>query len=92
MLETVQVQILYFGMLKDVLACDRETMDLVEGAVVEDVICLLRARASNSKNAMWSSLAVAVNREYASRSTVLRHADELALLPPVSGGSAKARQ
>jgi molybdopterin converting factor small subunit len=30
---------------------------------------------------------VAVNREYASLATVLREGDEVALLPPVSGGA-----
>ena len=31
-------------------------------------------------------VAYAVNREYANRETVLREGDELALIPPVSGG------
>ena len=35
---------------------------------------------------LWRSLAVAVNREYASQAVVLREGDEVALLPPVSGG------
>jgi len=35
---------------------------------------------------LWQSLAVAVNREYASLNAVLREGDEVALLPPVSGG------
>jgi molybdopterin converting factor small subunit len=36
---------------------------------------------------LWRSLAVAVNREYASQAAVLCDDDEVALLPPVSGGS-----
>lgn len=39
---------------------------------------------------MWRSLAVAVNREYAPVDTVLREGDEVALLPPVSGGLLRA--
>jgi hypothetical protein len=35
---------------------------------------------------IWDTLAVAVNREYAGAATLLHDADELALLPPVSGG------
>lgn len=38
---------------------------------------------------IWDSIAVAVNREYANRSHPLANGDELALLPPVSGGSAQ---
>jgi molybdopterin synthase catalytic subunit len=37
-----------------------------------------------------ASIAVAVNQEYAGAETVLRSDDEVALLPPVSGGSGKA--
>lgn len=86
----MQVQLLYFGILKDTFTSEGEILDLDDDARVQDVICLLRARASNVQNDMWSSLAVAVNREYASLSTVLNDADEVALLPPVSGGSQKA--
>jgi hypothetical protein len=35
---------------------------------------------------IWQSTAVAVNREYSSHGAVLRDGDEVALLPPVSGG------
>ncbi len=38
---------------------------------------------------IWSSIAVAVNREYVDRSRQLAEGDELALLPPVSGGCAQ---
>ena len=38
---------------------------------------------------IWGSIAVAVNREYVDRSRQLTDGDELALLPPVSGGSAQ---
>lgn len=88
----VQVNVLYFGIIKDLFGCESEVLDLAEGSMVSDAIRLLRARASNQKNDMWSSLAVAVNREYASFSIVLRDQDELALLPPVSGGSQKVRR
>jgi len=36
---------------------------------------------------MMPSLAISVNREYAEVDRVLREGDEVALLPPVSGGS-----
>jgi molybdopterin converting factor small subunit len=39
------------------------------------------------RSAGWTrSIAVAVNREYARLEDVLRDGDEVALLPPVSGG------
>jgi molybdopterin converting factor small subunit len=36
---------------------------------------------------LWESIAVAVNQEYARAGDVLKDGDEVALLPPVSGGS-----
>ena len=85
-LKHMQIELLYFGMLKDQMGREQESLDLEEGACVNDVLRLLRSRASNSGEMLWASLAVAVNREYAGRSTVLHDADEVALLPPVSGG------
>jgi molybdopterin converting factor small subunit len=87
---TVRIHLLYFGLLKDFFGGERDTLDLPQGARVEDALRLLRAGASNPQTgthaAIWNSLAVAVNREYAAASTPLHDADELALLPPVSGG------
>ncbi len=82
---------LYFGVLKDLAGISRETLELDPGTSVGDAICFLRERASNQQvgpqtATVWSALAAAVNREYAAASTVLQDDDELALLPPVSGG------
>jgi molybdopterin converting factor small subunit len=86
----VRIHLLYFGMLKDLFGAERDTLELPQGARVEDAIRLLRAGTSNPQaivqSPIWDSLAVAVNREYAGAATPLRDADELALLPPVSGG------
>jgi molybdopterin synthase catalytic subunit len=37
---------------------------------------------------LWPALAIAVNQSYAGRGRLLQDGDEVALLPPVSGGSA----
>jgi molybdopterin converting factor small subunit len=77
-------------MLKDLFGAERDTLELPQGARVEDALRLLRAGMSNpqaqAQSPIWDALAVAVNREYAGAATPLRDADELALLPPVSGG------
>jgi molybdopterin converting factor subunit 1 len=83
----VRIRLLYFGILKDTLGQERESLELGDAATVEDVVRLLRARASNGSDAVWNVMAVAVNREYAGSATVLRDGDEVAFLPPVSGGA-----
>ena len=81
----MRVNLLYFGVLKELLGTAGEPLELQEGANVSALYDHLRERTSNRE--AWPSLAVAVNREYASLDRVLRDGDEVALLPPVSGGS-----
>src|SRR6266576_6990124 len=78
----MRVRVLYFGVLKESLGRESEFVELAEPACVAD----LMARYQD-KGAEWMrSIAVAVNQEYARREDVLRDGDEVALLPPVSGG------
>ena len=58
-------------------------MDVAEGTSVEGLVGLHRA---GSARAVWDSIAVAVNQEYARAGDELKDGDEVALLPPVSGG------
>lgn len=82
----MRVNVLYFGILKDLFALRHEPLDLPDGATIEALLSLLRARTSKQSE-VWRTLAVAVNREYADPATVLHEGDEVALLPPVSGGA-----
>jgi molybdopterin converting factor small subunit len=52
---------------------------------VGDLLRQLEGRGRRDE-AVWKTLAVAVNRDYAGLTTVLKDGDEVALLPPVSGG------
>lgn len=85
----MHVKLLCFGVLRDLLPLATEEIDVPEGSTVADLLRILEQRTSNSKMdaKVWRGLAVAVNREYSSAGAVLRDADEVALLPPVSGGS-----
>ncbi len=81
----MRVRVLYFGVLKDGFGCEGEWVELADGASVADVVRVCRERFVA---APWESIAVAVNREYAQGSVLLKDGDEVALLPPVSGGCA----
>jgi MoaD family protein len=89
----MRVRVLTFGVLRELAGGPEETVELLEGATVGVLIEILRGRTSNNTKdketdeGIWRSLAVAVNREYASQAVVLHEGDEVALLPPVSGGS-----
>jgi MoaE-MoaD fusion protein len=89
----MQVRVLYFGVLKDLLLSGGDAVVLPEGTTVAELMEQLRNgngidhRAESAGHPVWSALAVAVNREYATASVVLHDGDEVALLPPVSGGN-----
>ncbi len=85
----MRITLLCFGMMKDLLPFERKSMELAAGETVEGLLRVLEKGSSNGSE-VWTVLAVAVNREYAGRDTVLRDGDEVALLPPVSGGKAEA--
>ena len=83
----MQVQVLYFGILREQNGTQQEPAELADGSTVADLLRILRSQSSNrDMTRIWETLAVAVNREYASASHMLREGDEVALLPPVSGG------
>lgn len=82
----MRVNVLYFGILKDLFASERDPIDLPDGATVDTLLSFLRAQTSKQSD-VWRTLAVAVNQEYSALSTTLREGDEVALLPPVSGGA-----
>ena len=81
----MRVQILFFGMLKELAGRASDTIDLAEGASVADVLRHYKSQIPRL-NDYLPSLALAVNQQYAGLNTKLNAGDEIALLPPVSGG------
>jgi molybdopterin converting factor subunit 1 len=85
----MRVQVLFFGVLKEMVGKSMDLIDLPEGASVRDVLAGYEAQIPRLKESL-SSLAVAVNQQYAGPDTPLKANDEVALLPPVSGGGPEA--
>jgi MoaE-MoaD fusion protein len=84
--KSMRVRILLFGILKDLLPNLSGDLDLPPDANVDALLDLCR-KSLPGRDALCSSLAVAVNREYVPASHLLQEGDEVALLPPVSGGA-----
>jgi MoaE-MoaD fusion protein len=81
----MRVQILFFGMLRELAGRASDTIDVAEGASVADVLRHYESQIPRLKDYL-ASLALAVNQQYAGPDTKLKPGDEIALLPPVSGG------
>jgi molybdopterin converting factor subunit 1 len=80
------VRVLLFGMLKDLVGKSEDSIQLRDGACVRDVLDQYGSRFPRFNESL-NSLAVAVNQKYAGPDTRLNPSDEVALLPPVSGGT-----
>jgi molybdopterin synthase catalytic subunit len=76
----VQVEVRLFAMLRERAGKSRLTLELPDGARVSDALDEL------SELAAGVPLVMAVNRDYATPDQPLDPGDELALIPPVSGG------
>ena len=85
----MRVRVLFFGVLKDLAGKSSDRIELRDGAKVADALAHYRSEIPQIKESL-ASLAVAVNQQYAGPETVLKADDEVALLPPVSGGSGRA--
>jgi molybdopterin converting factor subunit 1 len=85
----MEIRVLFFGMLKDLAGSQTESLSLAEGATLSDVLDHYAARFPKLKS-LAASLAFSVNQEYAPLHTTLHANDEVALLPPVSGGAPRA--
>lgn len=72
-----------FGVTKEILG-GRETVFEVQGATVQALRSALVARYPSLGNIR--SLMIAVNNTYAEDSVSIGESDEIALIPPVSGG------
>jgi molybdopterin synthase catalytic subunit len=87
----MQVRVLPFGVLKDWLGSSAAKVELPEGATVAELLERLSAgQAAPQPARLLRGIAVSVNAEFATGTRVLSEGDEVGLLPPVSGGAARA--
>jgi molybdopterin converting factor subunit 1 len=85
----MQVKVLFFGVLKDLAGRSSDLLSLPDEAIAGDVLKHYETHLA-SLNGKLSSIAVSVNQEYAGPEAKLHSGDEVALLPPVSGGLPRA--
>jgi molybdopterin converting factor small subunit len=82
---TMRVRMRLFGPLRESAATTEGWRELRAGDSVADLLASLRGEGALPESLLRAS-AVAVNQEYAQPAQVLEDGDEVAILPPVSGG------
>jgi len=81
----MRVRVLFFGMVKDFVGHPVEEREFPEGADLAAIFDSYARRYPSLKN-LARSIVIARNQEFAERSTRVENGDEVAFLPPVSGG------
>ncbi len=82
--ETMKVSVLLFGITRDIIGDRQVEVDLPEKAGVNVLKRVLIDHYPGLRQ--LDSMAVAVNNEYVRNDQPLHEKDEIALIPPVSGG------
>ena len=82
----MRVHVLFFGLLKDIAGCSADTAELAAGASLGDLFDLYATRFPPLRE-LAGSIVLARNQTFESPDAVLTDGDEVAFLPPVSGGS-----
>jgi len=82
----MRVKVLFFGMLKDIVGSAEEQLNVSEDAQLETIFNHYAGRFPRLRE-MSSSIVLARNHEFSPVSARVSEGDEVAFLPPVSGGS-----
>lgn len=82
----MRVRVLFFGVLKDLAGHSSEDAEFAADTDLRAVLDRYAA-LSPAIGKMAASIVVARNRQFAEPATKIAEGDEIALLPPVSGGS-----
>jgi molybdopterin synthase catalytic subunit len=82
----MKVTVMFFGVAHDLTGCAQEQVELPEGENLEGLRRRCETRFPRLQS-MGGALLLAVNQEFSKGSAPLRDGDEVAFMPPVSGGA-----
>jgi molybdopterin converting factor subunit 1 len=82
----VRIRVLFFGVIRDVVGLREDSLDLPEGGSLGSVFEHYATRFPKLRD-MAASTVLALNQQFSQPAAPLAEGDEVALLPPVSGGS-----
>jgi molybdopterin converting factor subunit 1 len=81
----IRVKVLFFGRLREQLGTSEDFAELADGATLASLFAFYAEKYPQLKS-FRTSLVASRNQEFAAWDTALHAGDEIAFLPPVSGG------
>ena len=81
----MHITLRFFAVAKTLVGVDQLDLIMIDGDTVASVFALLREKYPAAAE-LFPCCAAAVNLNYVPRNTSLKDGDELAIIPPVSGG------
>jgi molybdopterin synthase catalytic subunit len=84
----VRIRVLFFGVLRDIVGLREDSVDIPQGGRVDTVFEYYASRFPRLRE-VSSSIVLALNQQFSDPKAPLADGDEVAFLPPVSGGSGK---
>jgi molybdopterin converting factor subunit 1 len=84
----VRIQVLYFAVFRERLGRDAEELELPAGAGLDALVAALEQR-HDAVRALRGRYRIAVNQAFTRGDELLGDGDEVALIPPVAGGSGR---
>jgi molybdopterin converting factor subunit 1 len=85
MTSTVRISILYFATVKDATGIRMESIDLSNDTSIREMLSKISIIYPKLKHIL-NNIQISVNYRIVDLNTVLKEGDEVALLPPISGG------
>ena len=82
----IRVTVLYFAFIHEITRKKEEIMELSTNTSIKELILIILTRYPNIKNIKNIKISVNYRIVNSNSNLILKNADEVALLPPISGG------
>eukprot|EP00252_Welwitschia_mirabilis_P019899 TRINITY_DN4728_c0_g1_i1.p1 TRINITY_DN4728_c0_g1~~TRINITY_DN4728_c0_g1_i1.p1 ORF type:complete len:107 (-),score=25.89 TRINITY_DN4728_c0_g1_i1:161-481(-) len=82
---TARVKVLFFARARDLAGVSEKFFEMEEGSTTLDCVKKIACELPDL-NTLFDCMMVALNEEYVIEPHILKDGDELALIPPISGG------
>jgi len=82
----IRVTVLYFAFIHEITRKKEEIMELSTNTSIKELILIILTRYPNIKNIKNIKISVNYRIVNSNSNSILKNDDEVALLPPISGG------